>query len=74
MTSPGLPPPERGRAREAEDRLVYRSQLCRYRAQNQALSCCIWQLAILRRPAFASARQKAPQGRGDRQARLGLVV
>ena len=29
MTSP---PPARGRAHEAEDGLVYRSQLCRYRA------------------------------------------
>ena len=38
MTSPQ---PARGRAHEAEEGLVYRSQLSRYRAQKQALRCCL---------------------------------
>ena len=50
MTSP---PPERGREYEVDDGLVYRSQLCRYCAQKQALCSCTRQLCHPSQAAMA---------------------
>jgi hypothetical protein len=72
--------PRSGRAHEAEDGLVYRSQLCRYRGQKQALCC---NFGRIRHPSPAVAAREGQllleRGRivcsaGDRHVRPDLGV
>lgn len=77
MTSP---PPERGRAREADDGLVYRSQLRRYRAYKQALCCCLDRInqpspsVMAREGLLLLARDSSLCRAGDRHVRADLAV
>ena len=68
----GIPPPARtrsGRVHEAEEGLVYRSQLCRYRAQKRALRCCLDRINRPSPACFCQCAAEVSAGQGiDRPA------
>ena len=62
--------PRSGRAHEADDGLVYRSQLCRYGAQKQTLCCCLGRICHPS-PAVAAREGLLLLARGMNLCRAG---